>query len=96
MDEILALPGRRERLTIKLFVTKPKSPREVKSPSQTVLMFPGRCRPAAVLDEEWEARVGAVGVSVCGPGAFADEVRAAVRERVGWGTVDFWEEGFTW
>ncbi|KAL9617222.1 MAG: hypothetical protein Q9160_007983 [Pyrenula sp. 1 TL-2023] len=96
MDEILALPGRRERLTIKLFVTKPKSPREVKSPSQTVLMFPGRCRPGAVLDEEWEHRVGAVGVSVCGPGAFADEVRDAVRRRVEWGTVDFWEEGFTW
>lgn len=96
MDEILGMEGRRERLSVKLFVTKPKSPREVVSPSQTVQMFPGRCQPGKVLDQEWAERVGSIGVSVCGPGAFADEVRGAVRERIGWGTVDFLEEAFTW
>ena len=96
MDEILSMDGRRERLTIKLFVTKPKSPREVLSPSQTVQMFPGRCKPNVVIDDEWPTRVGTVGVSVCGPGAFADEVRNAVRERLHWGSMDFLEEGFTW
>ncbi|KAL9116237.1 MAG: hypothetical protein Q9227_000608 [Pyrenula ochraceoflavens] len=96
MDEILSMEGRRERLTIKLFVTKPKSPREVVSPSQTVQMFPGRCKPSIVLDDEWPHRVGAVGVSVCGPGAFADEVRDAVRQRMHWGSMDFLEEAFTW
>lgn len=96
MDEILAMEGRRERLTVKLFVTKPRSPREVISPSRSVQMFPGRCVPGNVLEEEWAGRIGSVGVSVCGPGAFADEVRAAVRERIGWGTMDFLEEAFTW
>lgn len=97
MDQILRLPGRREMLTIKLFVSKPKSSREIVSPSATVQMFPGRCRPQVVLDEVLPNRVGATVVSVCGPGAFADEVRSAARESIGKGAVvDFAEEAFTW
>ena len=42
-------------------------------------MYPGRCNPRVVLGREVERRVGAVGVTVCGPGAFADDVRDAVR-----------------
>ncbi|KAL4751082.1 hypothetical protein BDW72DRAFT_98946 [Aspergillus terricola var. indicus] len=97
MDSILRLPGRREILTIQLFVSKPKSKREIVSPSATVQMFPGRCRPDVVLDEVIPNRVGATLVSVCGPGAFADEVRDAARRRIGRGAVvDFVEEAFTW
>ncbi|PYH97941.1 hypothetical protein BO71DRAFT_96136 [Aspergillus ellipticus CBS 707.79] len=97
MDQILRLPSRREILTIKLFVSKPKSSREIVSPSATVQMFPGRCRPDVVLDEVIPQRVGATIVSVCGPGAFADEVRAAARNKIGKGAVvDFAEEAFTW
>lgn len=97
MDQILRLPCRRDILVIKLFVSKPKSTREIVSPSATVQMFPGRCRPDVVLDEVLPARVGATAVSVCGPGAFADEVRAATRERIGMGAVvDLTEEAFTW
>ncbi|KAL2863748.1 ferric reductase family protein [Aspergillus lucknowensis] len=97
MDQILRLPGRRDILTIQLFVSKPKSSREIVSPSATVQMFPGRCRPEVVLDEAIPIRVGATLVSVCGPGAFADEVRAAARKRIGRGAViDFVEEAFTW
>lgn len=97
MDSILSLPNRREVLTIKLFVSKPKSVREIISPSSTVQMFSGRCRPDVVLDEVIPKRVGATIVSVCGPGAFADEVRAAARDRVGQGiAIDFVEEAFTW
>ncbi|KAF7595616.1 hypothetical protein BBP40_005364 [Aspergillus hancockii] len=97
MDQILRLPGRRDILTIKLFVSKPKSSREIVSPSATVQMFPGRCRPQVVLDEVIPNRVGATIVSVCGPGAFADEVRAAARDNIGKGAVvDFVEEAFTW
>ncbi|GKZ88642.1 hypothetical protein AnigIFM59636_009169 [Aspergillus niger] len=97
MDQILRLPGRREILTIKLFVSKPKSSREIVSPSATVQMFPGRCRPDVVLNEALPQRVGATIVSVCGPGAFADEVRAAARNNIGMGAVvDFAEEAFTW
>ena len=97
MDEILQLPNRKQVLRVLLFVTKPRSAREVVSRSETVQMYPGRCNPGVVLGKEMVARVGAVGVTVCGPGAFADEVRGAVRGIVDEGkTVDFVEESFTW
>lgn len=96
MDEILQMPGRREVLRMELFVTKPRNPGDLVSPSSTVKLYPGRCKPDVVLDNELPARIGATAVSVCGPGAFADDVRAAVRERMHWGTLDFIEEAFTW
>ena len=97
MDQILRMPERRDHLIVKLFISKPKSSREIVSPSSTVQMFPGRCRPDVVLDEVVPGRVGATLVSVCGPGAFADEVRMATRKRIGQGAVlDFVEEAFTW
>lgn len=97
MDSILHMPNRRELLVTKLFVSKPKSGREIASPSTTLQMFPGRCRPNVVLEEALAERVGATAVSVCGPGAFADEVRAAARERMDDGlAIDFVEEAFTW
>jgi ferredoxin-NADP reductase len=97
MDAILQLPNRRQLLVIKLFISKPKTQHEIKSPSETVQMFPGRCRPSVVLEEALLRRVGATVVSVCGPGAFTDEVRAATRECMGRGmSLDFVEESFTW
>ena len=97
MDEILRMPGRRECLKIQLFVSKPRSHAEVvSSGTGSVQMFPGRCNPATVLDKELESRVGATCVTVCGPGAFADSVRGAVRNRLDVGVVDFIEEAFTY
>ncbi|KAF1984024.1 putative FRE ferric reductase-like transmembrane component [Aulographum hederae CBS 113979] len=96
MDVILALPGRRQVLKIMLFVTKPRSHSEVISGTGTVQMFPGRCNPQALLDKELVDRVGAMAVTVCGPGAFSDAVRAAARKRANEGVVDFVEEAFTY
>ena len=96
MDEILKMPGRREVLKIMLFVTKPKSMQEVISGTGTVQMFPGRCNPQTVLDKEFVERVGAMVVTVCGPGGFADSVRLAARRRVQVGKLDFVEEAFTY
>ncbi|KAJ5711232.1 hypothetical protein N7488_005388 [Penicillium malachiteum] len=97
MDQILKLPLRRDILVIKLFVSKPRRAADIVSPSKTVQMFSGRCKPDVVLDEILPNRVGATLVSVCGPGAFADEVRMAARDRIGKGAVvDFVEEAFTW
>lgn len=96
MDEILAMEGRREILTIKLFVTKPRNPNEIRSASTTVQMIGGRCQPGVMLDSELPHRIGATAVSVCGSGAFADEVRHATRERLWMGSLDFVEEAFTW
>lgn len=96
MDEILQMPGRREILKILLFVTKPKSPREVISPSATVQMYPGRPEPQVIIDKEIEDRIGAKAVTVCGPGSLADSVRQAARNRVDVVALDFVEESFTW
>ncbi|KKY15943.1 putative metalloreductase [Phaeomoniella chlamydospora] len=96
MDEILSMEGRREMLRIRLFVTKPRNPNEIRSPSTTVQMMAGRCQPGVVMDAELPSRIGATAVSVCGPGAFTDEVRHAVRERLHIGSLDFLEEAFTW
>ncbi|KAL1994156.1 hypothetical protein VTN49DRAFT_2825 [Thermomyces lanuginosus] len=97
MDQILRLPNRRQILTIMLFVSKPRHRYEIKSPSDTVQMFPGRCRPDVVLREALPNRIGATIVSVCGPGAFADDVRSAARMHMDQGiAIDFVEESFTW
>ena len=96
MDTLLALPGRRAMLKILLFVTKPRSPREIVSPSATVCMFPGRPNAEVLIEKEMEERCGGMAVTVCGPGSLADSVRAAVRERTYKGSVDFIEESFTW
>ncbi|MCJ1402705.1 hypothetical protein MMC11_005926 [Xylographa trunciseda] len=96
MDDMLAMPGRREALNVLLFITKPATSREIRSPSERVRMFPGRPKPQWLVEEAWRKRVGAMSVGVCGPGALADDVRAAVRGLDTGGVVDFWEEAFTW
>jgi predicted ferric reductase len=96
MDQILRMEGRRDVLKIQLFVTKPRHRAEVISNTGSVQMFPGRCNPATIIEKEMQERIGAMGVTVCGPGAFADSVRAAVRSVVTEGAVDFVEEAFTY
>ncbi|KAK3057285.1 hypothetical protein LTR09_001467 [Extremus antarcticus] len=96
MDQILRMEGRRDVLRIQLFVTKPRHRGEVISNTGSVQMFPGRCNPQTIIQKEMQERIGAMGVTVCGPGAFADAVRAAVREEVEIGMIDFVEEAFTY
>jgi hypothetical protein len=96
MDLILRMPGRRDILNIKLFVTRPKNPREIQSPSTTVQMFPGRPNVKLLLQNEVREQVGAMCVTVCGPGGLTDNVREAVRDVLDAGNVDFIEESFTW
>jgi len=96
MTEILAMERRREVLRIMLFVSRPRSTKEIHSPSATVQMFPGRPNVETLLGIEMEQQIGAMAVSVCGPGALSDEVRRAVRVRQYHGTVDLVEEAFSW
>ncbi|KIY02437.1 uncharacterized protein Z520_02576 [Fonsecaea multimorphosa CBS 102226] len=101
MNEILHMEGRREVLCIRVHVTKPTTTGRAintnKSKSKpTMQVVQGRVDPGAVLDEVIPVRVGAVMVSVCGPGALADEVRAAVRSRIHRGNLELNEESFTW
>lgn len=97
MDKILRLPRRKEILQIRLFVTRPKNAAQVSSSSNTVQMFPGRPNIPMLLAKEVYEQMGAMCVSVCGPGGLADDVRDAVRKVQDEGTVvDFVEESFTW
>ncbi|KAK6062739.1 ferric reductase like transmembrane component [Seiridium cupressi] len=96
MTEILAMDKRRDILRIMLFVSRPRSTKEIHSPSSTVQMFPGRPNIDTLLGLEMEQQVGHMGVTVCGPGALSDEVRQAVRRRQYNGAIDFVDEAFTW
>ncbi|KAM5382597.1 hypothetical protein ACJZ2D_002387 [Fusarium nematophilum] len=96
MTEILGMERRRDVLRIMLFVSQPRSTKEIHSPSSTVQMFPGRPNINTLLAMEQEHQVGAMVVTVCGPGALSDEVRLAVRDRQDRSSIDFIEEAFTW
>lgn len=96
MTTILSMPRRREVLKILLFVTRPRSTKEIHSPSSSVQMFPGKPNVGALVAQEEEQKIGAMAVTVCGVGALADEVRRAARLRMTHGNVDFIEESFTW
>ena len=96
MTTILAMDKRRDILRIQLFVTRPRSTKEIHSPSATVQMFPGKPNVDTLVEMESENQIGAMGVSVCGTGGLSDDVRAAVRKRQGVRNIDFLEESFTW
>ncbi|KAL8773003.1 MAG: hypothetical protein Q9209_002023 [Squamulea sp. 1 TL-2023] len=96
MTTILAMDKRRDILRIQLFVTRPRSTKEIHSPSATVQMFPGKPNVDTLIEMEAENQIGAMGVSVCGTGGLSDDVRAAVRRRQGVRNIDFLEQGFTW
>lgn len=96
MTEILAMDKRRDCLRIMLFVSQPRSTKEIHSPSSTVQMFPGRPNIEMLMAMEQEQQLGAMAVSVCGPGALSDEVRRVVRARQNSSSIDFIEEAFSW
>lgn len=96
MDQVLRMEFRRDVLRIHLFITKPRHRGEVVSNTGSVLMFPGRCNPQTIIEREMPERIGSVGVTVCGPGAFADSVRSACRTVVCDASLDFVEEAFTY
>jgi hypothetical protein len=96
MTQILSMPRRRENLKILLFVTRPRSTKEIHSPSSSVQMFPGRPNVQALVDQEMQEGIGAACVSTCGTGGLADELRRSVRNRESQWNVDFREESFSW
>ncbi|KAK6387524.1 hypothetical protein LTS17_000793 [Exophiala oligosperma] len=96
MNEILHMEGRREVLRIIVHVSKPTQPINQNKSKPTMQVVKGRVDPGSILDEVLPIRVGTTMVSVCGPGALADEVRAAVRSRIHLAALDMNEESFTW
>lgn len=96
MDVILRMPNRKDVLRVQVFVTRPQNPSDIVSASATVRMFPGRPNVPLLLQKEVQEQMGAMCVTVCGPGALADDVREAARGVQGSSVVDFVEESFTW
>jgi predicted ferric reductase len=97
MDTVLRIPNRKDVLRIQIFVTRPLNPRDLNHVSTTVRMFPGRPNIPLLLQKEVQEQMGAMCVTVCGPGAFADDVRGAARMvQDSSNVVDFVEESFTW
>lgn len=96
MDTVLRIPNRKAILRVQIFVTRPQNPRDITSASTTVRMFPGRPNIPLLLQKEVQEQMGAMCVTVCGPGALADDVRGAVRMVQKRNVVDFVEESFTW
>lgn len=96
MTQILGMEHRRDILKVLLFVTRPRSAKEIHSPSSSVQLFPGKPDVGALIAREQERQVGAMAISVCGTGSLADDVRKAMRERCQATEMDFFEEAFSW
>ncbi|KAF2718305.1 putative FRE ferric reductase-like transmembrane component [Polychaeton citri CBS 116435] len=96
MTQILGMERRRDILKILLFVTRPRSTKEIHSPSSSVQMFPGKPDVGALVAKEQEKQIGAMAVSVCGTGSLADDLRQACRDRLEHTEIDFFEEAFSW
>lgn len=65
-------------------------------PDVPVSIHHGKPCMQSVLEKEKEDQIGAMAVSVCGPGGLGDSVREAVRNVQGEKTVDLFEETFSW
>lgn len=95
MTIILALPGRQEVLRVMLYVFQ-LDESKIDFPSTTIQVFPGIAQFGAIMDEEVKNSIGSIGVSVCGIGAVADEVRLASRKWMDKVNIEFMEESFSW
>lgn len=100
LNEVLEMPKRGNSVNVTSYVTRPThqdGDATIKEMGNSMLHINfGRMCVSQILEREFQERVGAMSVGVCGPGGLADDVRAATRALMGRGKVDFWEEGFTW
>lgn len=99
VDELLEMPMRGNALEFSFHVSRPNSQYDeayMKEAGYPRHISFGRVDVRKVIEEEFGRRVGAMGISVCGPGGLADDVRSSARSFMEKGKVDFWEEAFTW
>jgi hypothetical protein len=96
LEELAIMPNFSEVVQVRLHVSRPTSKPAKALPLQDMadIIFQ-RCKPQEIVDEQIMAQIGAMAVTVCGPGGFNDSVRAAVRRRVGLRSIDFFEEAFS-
>ncbi|KAI5850107.1 ferric reductase NAD binding domain-containing protein [Tricharina praecox] len=102
LEELWRLDARRGMLEVEIYVTRPCSQYDTDmSGGPRVKWFAGRPQMEVILagmlaPTRMRGGRGALAVNVCGPGSLADNVRAAVRERVDEARIEFSEESFTW
>jgi hypothetical protein len=95
MTIILAIPGRAEVLRVVLYVFQ-LDESKISFPSTTIQVFPGIAKFGPLIDDEVKNSIGSIGVSVCGIGVVADEVRFACRKWMDKVNIEFMEESFSW
>ncbi|KAJ5887788.1 Riboflavin synthase-like beta-barrel [Penicillium taxi] len=79
------------------YIPTPETPWTECAPSSvSVSVQYGKPCLRTLLENEKTEQVGALAVSVCGPGCLGDSVREAVRNVQGEKTVDLFEEAFSW
>ena len=96
MEAILELESRTDILDIQLFVTEPNSGKEIQNLSSRVRISTGRPNLDSLIGAECHNQIGTTAVSVCGPGALSDDVRAAVRRKQHVSSLDLVDESFSW
>ncbi|RCI12970.1 hypothetical protein L249_0483 [Ophiocordyceps polyrhachis-furcata BCC 54312] len=98
MDAILGLPRSEHVLSIQVYLTRRRNPLDHDpGPVPLIRVFWGRPDVSRLVADEVRQQVGAMCVTVCGPGALADDVRSSVRAVQGSNNVvDYIEESFTW
>ncbi|KAF1354279.1 ferric reductase [Lizonia empirigonia] len=96
LEELAAMPDCYDIVQVRLYISRSTlhTAESVPLPIQAEVCSQ-RCDPQEIVDEQILAQVGAMVVTVCGPGSFNDSVRAAVRRRVGLRSIDFFEEAFS-
>ncbi|KAK5799939.1 hypothetical protein VI817_002151 [Penicillium citrinum] len=83
--------------TLEEYLPAPETPWTECAPSNIpVNVRYGKPSFQTLLENEKAEQVGALAVSVCGPGGLGDSVREAVRNVQGEKTVDLFEETFSW
>ncbi|KAJ5970898.1 uncharacterized protein N7479_000816 [Penicillium vulpinum] len=83
--------------TVEEYIPQPDLPwMKCAPPTVPVSIYYGKPCMQSVLEKEKAEQVGAMAVSVCGPGGLGDSVREAVRNVQGEKTVDLFEETFSW
>lgn len=96
LEELSAVPNFDDVVQVRLYVSRSTSDLATSLPLKNpVKILLQRCNPQEVIDEQILAQIGAMAVTVCGPGGFNDSVRAAVRRRIGLRSIDFFEEAFS-
>jgi predicted ferric reductase len=96
LGELTAVQGSDDIIQIRLYVSRSTSQAAEAMPLPIQAeVYSQRCNPQDIVDEQILAQVGAMAVTVCGPGGFNDSVRAAVRRRLNLRSIDFFEEAFS-